>query len=224
MSKKVTASDHDGVRVVTIDDGKANALDAEILSALTDEFERASREDRALVLLGRAGFLSAGLDNHTLARGGEEAERLLSSMGHLLVGLAKSQIPFVVGCSGHATAAGAMLLLVGQRRVAADGAFRIGFSEVGLGLALPELPIELARARLLPSAFEAATAQAKLFAPGEAARVGFADRVVPAPGLAAAALEEAKTLAALDRTAYRETLERVRAPWISKIESQLPPR
>ena len=56
-------------------------------------------------------------------------------------------MPLVVACTGHALAGGALLVLTGDVRVAARGAFRIGLNEVQLGLPLPILAVELARYR-----------------------------------------------------------------------------
>ena len=52
----------DSVATIRIDDGKANALNEGLLSALSDALDVAIAQDRAAMLVGREGFLSAGFD------------------------------------------------------------------------------------------------------------------------------------------------------------------
>ena len=63
-------------------------------------------------------------------------------------------------------------------RFAVTGDFRIGLNEVAIGLTLPHFPIALARHRLPPAAFIAIQTGA-MFAPEEACRLGYVDRVLP---------------------------------------------
>ena len=53
--------------------------------------------------------------------------------------------PLIFACTGHSVAAGGLLLLTGDIRIGVRGEYRIGLNEVGIGLALPQTGIELAR-------------------------------------------------------------------------------
>jgi enoyl-CoA hydratase len=56
--------------------------------------------------------------------------------------------PVIIGCTGHAVAAGALLLLTGDYRIGISGDFKIGLNETSIGLSLPTFGLELARDRL----------------------------------------------------------------------------
>ena len=65
--------EHDGdVLIVHLDDGKANALSAEVIAAITAALDQAEADDTigAVVLHGRAGRFCAGFDLSVM-RGGD---------------------------------------------------------------------------------------------------------------------------------------------------------
>src|SRR5258708_16237263 len=56
---------------ITMDDGKVNVLSVEMLTGLSNAFDRAETDKAVVVLTGRAGAFSAGVDPALLrARGG----------------------------------------------------------------------------------------------------------------------------------------------------------
>ena len=208
------------VLVLRLDTGKVNVLSEGALRELRAHVEDAasSPDIRTLILLGREGAFCAGLDLAVLVAGGRPAQQLLVEMGELLVELYGSRLQVLAGCTGHAVAAGAMLLLVSDLRIGAEGEFRIGFSEVGRGLALPLLPVTLARDRISPRFLQMVTMTGRLLGPREAVEAGFLDRTVPADAVYDTALEEARALAKLSADAYAETLNNVRGPTLRKLE------
>ncbi|MDJ0787776.1 MAG: crotonase/enoyl-CoA hydratase family protein [Myxococcota bacterium] len=214
---------HGAVRVLTLDDGKLNVLGAEMLGSLLREVRSAEAdpETRCLLLTGRSGSFSAGLDLAVLGSGGSAARELLLAMGELLLALYESPLRVVAASTGHAVAAGAMLLLVSDRRLGAEGPFRIGFSEVARGMPLPRLPVLLARDRLLPTALPGLTTLGRLVSPVEAARIGFLDVVADPADLLDAALAEAAALAEIDTDAYHETLGHLRESTLEALRADL---
>jgi len=207
------------VEIIRLDAGKLNVLTPEVATALRAAVDEAVASDDvgAIALLGNERAFSAGLDTATLAAGGDAARSLLRTIGELLTTLYGSSTPVVAGCAGHAVAAGAMVLLVSDARVAAAGSYRVGFTEVAMGLPLPELALVLARERLDPRRLQLATAAGHVFDPNEAAAAGFVDRVVPAAELETAVLSEAGRLAELDRAAYGETIAALRGPALARM-------
>ena len=93
----------------------------------------------------------------------------------LVLRLAEFPRPVVAACAGHALAVGALLLLCCDVRIGAAGDYRIGFTELSLGIPLPELTIELARARLSPRYLTLACNTAQVYTPDQAVHVGFLD-------------------------------------------------
>ena len=122
--------------------------------------------------------------------------------GELITRLFGSEVPVVIACTGHAVAAGALLLLGADARVGAAGAFRIGLIETQIGLVLPRWAVELSRERLSPRQFQFATVGAQMYDPQGALDAGFLDAVVEPDALDARAVEEATRWAELPRAAY----------------------
>ncbi len=195
----VTVHVADGVALVRFDDGKVNVISRESAALLAQACDHVASDEgvRAAVLVGRPGQFSAGFDLDTLVIGGADRTDLFRGGWAMLMRYFTLPIPLVVACTGHAVAAGAVLLLAGDRRLVAAGDFRIGFNEASIGLPLPRLLLMLARDRLAPDAFDEATAGARMYRPDEACSAGFADRVVPAGDLLQAAVDEARRLAGL---------------------------
>src|SRR5258705_13173803 len=102
----------------------------------------------------------------------------VTDVGVLFAGCYGSPLPFVVACTGHAIAAGALLLLSADARVGAQGPFRIGLIETQLGMVLPRWAVELAQERCSKRHLQDATVGARIYDPGGAADAGFLDAVV----------------------------------------------
>jgi enoyl-CoA hydratase len=207
--------------IVTMDDGKANALSYAMIDALLEALGRAEREAAALVLAGRPEKFCAGFDLKVMMAGPDAAKQLLRRGSELLLRLYGTPLPLVIACTGHAIAGGALVVLTGDVRLGAAGAFRLGLNEVSIGLPVPMLAMELARDRLAPSALPRATLGAQLYSPDEAVAAGYLDAAVPAADLAARAAAEAARLGALSRMAYRATKERLRGATLARITGGL---
>ncbi len=190
------------VAVVTMDDGKANALSPPMIAQLGEALDRATSEAKAVLLTGREGKLCAGFDLKILMQGGQAAKDLFVTGGQLLLRIFEHPQPVVVASPGHAIAGGALLLGVGDLRIGADGPFKIGLNEVEIGLPLPIFAHEIARARISARHLDRATLLATVYAPREAAEVGWLDEVVALDALHARALAEAKRLAGLNAHAF----------------------
>src|SRR4051812_2874893 len=129
-----------GVAVITIDDGKANAYSHEVLSSVHDALDQAEKDATAVLLAGRPGRFSAGFDLSVMTSGVEPMRSLVTAGAELLLRVFTFPMPVVMACTGHALAAGGLMLLVGDRRVRAEGPFKIGFEEGGLRLPPPTFP------------------------------------------------------------------------------------
>ena len=73
MTDIVTYVLTDGVAVITMDDGKANAMSLALQEAIHAALDQAERDAAPVVLAGRPGILSAGFDLKTLAASGQPA-------------------------------------------------------------------------------------------------------------------------------------------------------
>ena len=181
--------------VATIDNGKANALSFEVLAALGAALDRVERSEEdgpgVLVITGRPGMLTGGFDLAVIRSGPLEAGRLVTDGGAFITRCFASPVPVVVASTGHAIAAGALLLLGADYRVGATGEFRIGFIETQIGMVLPRWAVELSEERLSRRHFQQATVGARIYDPLGAVDAGFLDVAVDPDRVRDEALAEA---------------------------------
>src|SRR5436305_6713961 len=130
----------DRVAHVTIDNGKANALHPDVIAGLGDALTRAEdageEQVGALLVTATPGMFSGGFDLKIMRSSAEAAGKLVTDGGELIARLLGSPVPVVIACSGHAVAAGALMLFGADERVGAAGAFRIGLIETEIGMVL----------------------------------------------------------------------------------------
>lgn len=199
------------VAVVTHDDGKANVYSMGALEELSAALDRSAADASvsALLLAGREGRFSAGFDLATMTSSEDSMRELVAAGGRFVAKLLLHPMPVVVACTGHALAAGALVLLAGDRRVGAAGDFKIGLNEVAIGMSLPVWAVELARYRMPAGEFDRIVL-GEIGDPDQAMRSGFLDQVVPAASLPEIALEQATRLSQLRRGAVSGTKSRAR--------------
>ncbi len=212
---------HGRVAVITMNDGKANALSHAMLDALSDARRRAADEARALVLAGREGRFCAGFDLRVMTSGAEAVRELVRHGGEVILDLYEHPQPVVLATTGHALAGGAFILATGDVRVGARGAFKIGLNEVRSGMPVPMLGVELARARLTPRAFHESVLFSKIYDPQGAADVGWLDQLVDPDEVVETALGVATGLAKLPRASFAQTKARMRRDLAQRCRAAL---
>ncbi len=229
VSAHVTTERIDQVLVIHLDDGKANALSAEIMAAIHAALDEAESDDsiRAVVLHGRPGRFSGGFDLAVM-RGADfpAIVRLVSDGGELVTRFYGCSIPVIAACTGHAIAAGALMLLGCDLRIGADqigeGAeCKIGLNEVAIGMVLPSWALTLADVRLSRRHLQLAVVNAQLSNGREAVDAGFLDQVVPEAEVLSTAITAAAAMAAtLQPGAYAGTIKAFRQPTIDRMTEQ----
>jgi enoyl-CoA hydratase/carnithine racemase len=130
----------DGLLIVTMSRGSANALNASMVDELNSAMREAGGHDvRGVVLASdRPKFFSAGFDVKEVFQ--YDREQMTSYFGafmDLYETVFRLPKPVVGAVSGHAVAGGAVLALACDVRVMAEGAFRFALNEVNLGIVLP---------------------------------------------------------------------------------------
>jgi enoyl-CoA hydratase len=212
----------DGIAIVTLDDGKANAITHDVLAGLDAALDRALDEDaHAVVIAGRDGRFSAGFDLATMTSSLDGMQRLVELGGRLFARLYGYGLPTVAACTGHALAGGAILLLSLDHRVGADAPAKIGLNEVAIGMGLPIFAVELARDRLAARHLGRATMAAHIYDPAGAVEAGYLDRLVPAESVVDEAVADARRLAELRTGAYVRTKRLVRQRTVDHILATL---
>lgn len=220
----ITIEQRGRVLVVTMDDGKANALSASVSGELQAAIARAEEDDGigAVVIAGRPGRFSGGFDLAVIQGGDPAAIGAMVSAGGALVARAYgSGVPVVAACTGHAVAAGALLLLGCDHRVGPDSPIKIGLNEVAIGLTLPDWALAMAIERLSRRHLQASVVDARLYDGRGAADAGFLDVAVDPDDVVEVAIEEANTLAELDPRAYAVTVAAMRGPVLERMAGSI---
>ncbi|MGB3737698.1 MAG: crotonase/enoyl-CoA hydratase family protein [Ilumatobacter sp.] len=213
-----------GVLVCHVDDGKANALSMDIIAGVTAAIDEAEADDEitSMVLHGREGKFSAGFDL-TVMRSGDVAamSELVASGGELVARIYGASIPVVAASTGHALAAGALLLLGCDVRIGADADCKIGLNEVAIGMVLPDWAFTIAGDRLSNRHLQRSVANARVTGAADAIDIGYLDEVVPVEALLDTAVARAAELAALDPKAYRGTVRKLRGDTLEQMTAQV---
>lgn len=178
MADPVTLVRDGDVAVITLDDGKANALSFTVLDSLNQALSDAESSAKAVVIGGREGKFSAGFDLKVMTGGIDDARRLLAGGAELGLRIFTFPLPVVLGVTGHALAMGGILTTTADYRVGADGPYKIGLNEVAIGMPVPSFGVELCRDRLAKAWFTRCVQHATLCSPTEAVSAGFLDEVV----------------------------------------------
>jgi enoyl-CoA hydratase len=203
----------EAVAEIRIDDGKVNAMSPAFFDEMNAALDRAEAEKpRGVVLAGRAGYFSAGLNVKLLPTlEPDELTRTLRSFGHTLLRVWSFPIPTVAAVTGHAVAGGLFLSFACDLRVVARGAFRLHANEHAIGLPLPSWALAITESVVPVSSFAEVMLHARPFSPEEALARGFVTSLAEPDGVVAAARELAAPLAALSAGAYAASKRRIRA-------------
>lgn len=172
----------DGIAVVTMDDGKVNAMAMPFFDALNAALDRAEAEQPGpVVITGRAGFFSAGLNLKVLPTlAPDDLRKSMLAFGRTMLRVFGFPLPTVAAIPGHAIAGGAMLAFACDLRVMVDGPFRLHLNETAIGLALPSWALALAHSAVPSRWHTEALLHARPYTPTEARERGIVD-VVASP-------------------------------------------
>jgi len=209
------------VAVLVLDDGKANVFNDVSIGAIHAALDRAEQEAGSVVLAGRPGRFSGGFDLSVMGSDVQSMQQLVRSGVELILRIWEFPRPFLIACTGHAVAAGAMVLLSADYRIGVEGDWSIGLNEVGIGMPLPVFAVELARARLDPRFFTRAALHAELYDGAGAVQAGFLDEAVAPDALLDRVMAKAAGVAKFAATGYLPSKRRARHALADYVRSTL---
>lgn len=222
-SKNILNFEHtDDVSVISMDDGKANAMSPAMLKALNEALDKAEAKGGVVILTGREKMFSGGFDLSIFKQGSpEEIYTMLSEGAQLAHRLLSFPLPTICACSGHAIAMGVFTLLASDYRIGLEGDSKFAANEVAIGLTLPHFALETLRQRLTPQHLNKAVNFAWYFSAQEAITAGFLDELSSPEALLSTAHERARATLKLDLNAHRESKLRLRAGTIQNMEKAI---
>jgi enoyl-CoA hydratase len=208
----IEVGDHDGVTIVRMADGKANAMSMEFCELLTERLEKLnSSPTSAIVITGNGRIFSAGVDLLLLLDGGVPyIRKFLPTLSTMLATVFSCPKPVVAAINGHAIAGGCVLACAADRRLMGREAGRIGVTELLVGVPFPAAAMEIMRCAVTPRYFEDVIFSGATYAPWEAAERGLVHEIVEPDALLARAIACARTLAALPPSAFTLTKRQTR--------------
>ena len=218
VSELVSYQCEDGVAVLTLCNGKANAISPDVIAAFNSALDRAEQDAAVVIITGQPGMLLGGYDLKVMLSGPENAIALVAKGSALARRMLAHPYPIIVACPGHAVAKGAFLLLSADYRIGVEGPFTIGLNEVKIGMTMHLVGIALARDRLRKSAFQRAVINAEMFNPQTARDAGFLDEVVPPESLMTAANAMAQQLKQINLRAHGRTKLKVRKELLETLD------
>ena len=208
------------VTVVRVDRPPANAMSLELLDELVAALEGlAADAPAALVIAGRAGFFSAGVDLKAVPEyGPDEQARMVSAINSMVLVTYGMSCPVIAAVTGHAIAGGLVLALCADLRVAsADG--RYGLTEIKVGVPYPQAAIGIVRAELPSHAARRLVLGNELIDGTEALSLGLFDEVLEPGAVLPRALELATKMAAFPAGVYAATKGELRSQPLGAIKA-----
>jgi len=209
------------VALVTLDRPPANTLDRDFFEELVGVLDRLRTPDvRAVVVTGTGRFFSAGLDLFAVfADDPPGFDAFTERFDAGFAALFAFPKPVVAAVNGHAVAGGAVLAAAADVRIGAEGAARIGLTEILLGVPFPVSVLEIVRFACAGPHFVELLYHGRLYDPAAACARRLLDEVVPASDLLPRARAAAEELAERDPVAFGSIKRALRADAINRIEA-----
>jgi enoyl-CoA hydratase len=209
------------VDIIEINLGSANAINQAFLDYLNERLDALdSSENEAAIITGYDSFFSAGLDLVGLFDMDRSAmEGFMKKFGDTFMRLFTFRKPIVAAINGHAIAGGCVLALACDYRVMGRGSALIGLNEVKLGIALPSMVIEFARAVVQPKAYPQVLYMGETFQPQTALALQLIDELVEPTAVRRRAIDVATQLAR-GGAAFSQIKRDLRASIVEKLSSK----
>lgn len=210
---------HGRVALLRIDHPPVNAFDLGVAAAIEGALDQAlTAQPAALVLTGTGHCFSAGLNLKTVPRyGAAEQKAMIEIANRVLARLYACPVPTVAAVNGHAVAAGLVLALACDHRVAPARDAHFGLTEVRAGIPFPGAAMAIVRAELSPPAARALALLGRRLDGEQAAALAVVDELRPAPEVLARAIAVATDLAGMPPATYARIKRQLRAPALAAI-------
>jgi enoyl-CoA hydratase len=221
LAASVTLESRGDLAIVRLDRPPANALNPEVIGEFEDvRAELAADPPAAVVITGREGFFSAGVDLKLVPTWNQEEQRtMVSGINDLVTGWYCFPRPVVAAVTGHAIAGGMVIALCADYRVCATEG-KLGLTELRAGVPYPVGAIQLVRAELAAPAARALALRAHLVEPEEALRLGLVDELTAPQDVFERACAVAEEMAGFGGgESYTRTKLELRGDTLRRIEA-----
>ncbi|WCT10365.1 enoyl-CoA hydratase/isomerase family protein [Mucilaginibacter jinjuensis] len=144
--KTIQINIQDKLAVITLDRGRANPVNLEMLVELIAAVKdiEANNEVGGLIITGKEGFFSAGIDLMEVYNYDEQQIKdFWTNFLLMQATLVAFKKPYVAAITGHSPAGGCIIAMGADYRIMADGPFIIGLNEIPVGIIVPDSVFQL---------------------------------------------------------------------------------
>lgn len=203
-----------GVTVVRLRHRKVNALDLELLRAITAAV-RGVDQHQAVVVTGTGTVFSAGVDLARVVTGGPAYVReFLPALSETFLTIFDHPAPVVAAVNGHAIAGGCVLAAACDLRVMSQGT--IGLTELRVGVPFPTSALEILR-HVLGAATSQRVLTGSLLEPPQALGIGLIDHIERPDAVLDAAVDHAQRMARIPAAVYSFSKRQLQRPTRERI-------
>ncbi|MCD8401221.1 crotonase/enoyl-CoA hydratase family protein [Tenacibaculum finnmarkense] len=221
MSALIDYTSEENYVIITLNNGKVNAISHEVIDSLNQLLDKAEAQKKVVILTGQPGVFSAGYDLKSMTTSPESALKLVTKGSKLSHRMLSFPTPIIAACTGHAIAKGAFLLLSTDYRLGAEGNFKIGFNEVLIGMTMHNAGVQIAKARLTPNYVNRSVNNAEMYSPKDAVTAGFLDKIVPENQVLPTAIKIAEMFVKLNLKAHHQTKLKVRKTALRSLKKAI---
>ncbi|MCD8415834.1 crotonase/enoyl-CoA hydratase family protein [Tenacibaculum dicentrarchi] len=221
MSALIDYTSEENYVIITLNNGKVNAISHEVIDSLNQLLDKAEAKKKVVILTGQPGIFSAGYDLKSMTTSPESALKLVTKGSKLSHRMLSFPTPIITACTGHAIAKGAFLLLSADYRLGAEGNFKIGFNEVLIGMTMHNAGVQITKGRLTPNYVNRSVNNAEMYSPKDAVTAGFLDKIVPEIQVLPTAIKIAEMFAKLNLKAHHQTKLKVRKTALRSLKKAI---
>ena len=205
------------VAIMRLQHGKVNALDLELLLAITEAM-RAVDQARAVVITGSGSVFSAGVDLQRIVAGGPSYIReFLPALSDSFMAIFDHPGPVVAAVNGHAIAGGCVIAAACDVRLMSQG--KIGLAELSVGVPFPPAAMEIMRHAVGP-AIGHLVLTAALLDPAQAESIGLIQHVCTAEVLLESAVDRARQMARTPAGVFSVSKRQLQQPARDRIAAR----
>jgi enoyl-CoA hydratase len=220
MPRHVTVEDREGIALVRIDRPPANAMDLELLEDGASVLEELGADPPgAIVLTGREGFFSAGVDLKLAPTLDAQGQRdMVAGINRAFASWYSFPRPVVCAVNGHAIAGGLILALCGDHRIGTTEG-KLGLTELRAGVPYPAVAMAVVRAELSKAAARRLVLGSELIGMEEALELQLLDELAPADEIVERAVARARQMAAAPPETYATVKRQLRGDVLDAVNS-----
>ncbi len=193
------------VAVVRLNNGSTNAVNLELVDALSVAIRTVSKEFSGMVLAGGEKFFCIGLSLPELLKlNRSDMTDFWFRFNRATLDLYTLPLPTVCAIGGHAPAVGTIWACACDFRYAAEGRSVIGLNEILLGIPAPFIIDLMLRQIVGDQIANDLLYSGKMITPEEARKIQLLNGVFPKAELTACAVQKAGEMATLSKVAFCE--------------------